>query len=215
MGPRCVNRRVRTFVKAPVDVDRDIEVGSVLAMSKVWSKLRPGFGASPFARCVQAARGLPSCGWLACPRSVRPASPDRVRSEGGPGWSCVRLVGGHTPLQVALCATFGGPDWSESNAADRSARFPFRGTCKGVFPPTVFAHDLPGPACGVTRSGAGGWPARRLDDHTPSDGNSGSPALAEAERKVKRRLPRASDRDDEHDMFPCVRRRLIRDEIVR
>ena len=37
----------------------------------------------------------------------RSASPDRVSSEVGSGRSCVRVVGGHTPLQVSLRETCG------------------------------------------------------------------------------------------------------------
>lgn len=50
------------------------------------------------ARCRSPAWG-PGC------RSGRPASSGRVSSEVGFSRSCVRLVGGHTPLQIALCAT--------------------------------------------------------------------------------------------------------------
>ena len=47
---------------------------------------RPRFGAS----------------WPSRVCSGQPAWPDRVASEVGSGRSCVRLVGGHTPLQVSL-----------------------------------------------------------------------------------------------------------------
>ena len=53
-------------------------------------------------RCVLAQVGRGSSGLAA----GRVASSDRVSSEAGFGRSCAWLVGGHTPLQVALCATW-------------------------------------------------------------------------------------------------------------
>jgi hypothetical protein len=76
----------------------------------------------------------------------RLASSDRVSCAVGSGGSCGWVEGGHTPLQVALCATFGGFRPSDPNAACRAARLPGRETCKGVCPPTALAYGLLEPA---------------------------------------------------------------------
>jgi len=85
------------------------------AESEVWRPVRAVPGAEGRGQSVvgsSGSLGLAACvvkagrvrpGW----RSGRSASPDRVSSEAGSGRSCVRVVGGHTPLQVPLRGTCG------------------------------------------------------------------------------------------------------------
>jgi len=85
------------------------------AESEVWRPVRAVPGAEGRGQSAVGSSG--SFGLAACVvkagrvrsgrRSGRSASPDRVSSEVGSVRSCVRVVGGHTPLQVSLRETCG------------------------------------------------------------------------------------------------------------
>ena len=85
------------------------------AESEVWRPVRAVPGAEGRGQSAVGCSG--SLGLAACVvqagrmrsgrRSGRSASPGRVPSEVGSGRSCIRVVGGHTPLQVPLRGTCG------------------------------------------------------------------------------------------------------------
>ena len=95
----------------------DIEAGEKIRLRLALDKLKKGEIPVPVSPPAEADAG--AVGGVGAIKKVksepidfplpRPLS-DRVSSEVGSGRSCVRVVGGHTPLQVALCATCGSAD---------------------------------------------------------------------------------------------------------
>lgn len=114
----------------------------------------------------------------------------RAGGSGRSGWS---IVGGHTPRTFPSTGNLAARSSTLGTGRPRSRKVAQSATCKGAYPLTALAHDLPEPTGDDTRSGEVALRAQTSHDlRQPARAGPAGPAQTHSPQRLGRACPATS-----------------------